>query len=158
MAKSKKDSKRSLKGSLYKKDETSPGFLFWKAFNVWSRLVRLELEKINLTQAQYSILAAVSYLGSTEEHVSQQDVASQLSMDKMMVSDVAKTLEGKKLLLRKPHPHDGRSFSLYLTSEARHLLKQAVPLVEATDKAFFGALKPEQIKLFSRCLIELEVK
>ncbi len=143
---------KSLEGSAYERDEASPGFLFWKAFNSWSRLIRVELERLDLTQVQYSILAAVSYLGSAQENVSQQDVANQLSMDKMMVSDVVKTLERKKMLQRKANPHDGRSFSLYLLPDARQRLKRAVPVVEMTDKKFFGVLKPEQLERFSSCL------
>jgi DNA-binding MarR family transcriptional regulator len=144
-----------LAGSIYESDEASPGFLFWKAYNTWSRLIRLELESLNLTQVQYSILAAVNYLGSVGEYVSQQDVSNQLSMDKMMVSDVAKALEKRKLLIRKPHPNDGRAVCLHLTADARQKLKRAVPVVESADERFFGMLKRDQVKEFSTCLVEL---
>jgi hypothetical protein len=56
---------------------------------------------------QYSILATTSYLESAE-HVTQPNVSDQLSMDKMIVSDVVKTLEKRNLLTRKPHPEAGR--------------------------------------------------
>lgn len=147
--------KPKLEGSLYEKAEVSPGFLFWKTFNSWNRLLRAELEKLGLTQAQYSILAATSYLGSTNDVVSQQSVATQLSMDKMMVSDVVKTLEKKKWLLRKPHPADARAFSLHLTSEAKQLLKQATPKVEEVDERFFGQLKREDLCKFASFLGQL---
>src|SRR5690242_19471020 len=128
---------RSLTGSSYEAAEASPGFLFWRAFNAWSRAIRLGLEKQGLTQVQYSILAAVSYLGSTGEDVSQQDVAGQLSMDKMMVSDVVKTLEDKEMLTRRPHSRDGRALSLRLTPEGSRRLRKAIPVVEGEDERFF---------------------
>ena len=56
-------------------------------FNSWQRLIRESLEPLGLTQVQYSILAVTSYLESAE-HVTQQNVSDQLSMDKMIVSDV----------------------------------------------------------------------
>src|SRR6266478_2890485 len=60
------------------------------------------VEPLGLTQVQYSILAATSYLESAE-HVTQQNVSDQLSMDKMIVSEVVKTLEKRNFLTRKPH-------------------------------------------------------
>ena len=154
MASERKNHKK-LDGSIYESAEASPGFLFWKAYNAWTRLIRLELETVDLTQVQYSILATVNYLGSTEENISQQDIANTLSMDKMMVSDVAKTLEKKKLLSRRPHPSDGRAVCLHLSPEARQKLKQAVPLVEAADEEFFGTLNRGRLKEFSTCLTDL---
>ena len=144
-----------MDGSGYDKAEASPGFLFWRAFNDWSHSLRVELEKIGLTQAQYSILAAVSYLGSAAEVVSQQDVSNQLSMDKMMVSDVVKTLEKKGMLKRNPHPYDGRAVALQLTFEARRALKVAIPLVEAIDEGFFGKLGPDKLKVLKQLLVDL---
>jgi len=144
-----------LTGSHYAKAEASPGFLFWRSFNEWSRRLRLELEKITLTQVQYSILAAISYLGSTAEEVSQQQVSNQLSMDKMMVSDVAKALEGRGLLVRRAHSRDGRAVALSLTAKGNGLLKDAIPMVEAIDDAFFGKLTTEQLQSLKRCLIAL---
>ena len=138
--------KPTLAGSTYDKAETSPGFLFWKAFNAWNRRLRQELDRLELTQAQFSILAAVSYLGSDGAAVSQQEVATQLSMDKMMVSDVCKTLQQKKWLVRSAHPEDGRAIALRLTAESRRLLKRAVPAVEAVDESFFGVLPLDQQK------------
>ena len=58
-----------------------------------------------------------------------EDLADQLSMVKMMVSDVVKTLEKRNLLTRKPHPEDGRAISLHLTASAREKLKKAVPAI-----------------------------
>ncbi len=144
------ESKR-LENSIYSQAEASPGLLFWRAFHRWQKLVRAELEKLELTQAQYSILAAVSYLRSEDKLVSQQQVAEQLSMDKMMVSDVVKTLRGKKLLGRKAHPEDGRAYTLHLTPEANRLLQKAVPAVESTDEAFFQKISSEE----RRRLIEI---
>src|SRR5258705_715656 len=52
---------------------------------------------------------ATSYLESAE-HVTQQNVSDQLSMDKMMVSDVVKTLEKRNFLTRKPHSDPERQW------------------------------------------------
>ncbi len=155
MPKSTKKARPALAGSSYKKAEASPGFLFWKAFNSWSRLLRLALDKLELTQVQYSIMAAVSYLSSVDEHVSQQDISKQLAMDKMMVSDVVKTLEGKGWLKRMPHPSDGRAITLRLTSDGGTHLGKAIPVVEAIDEDFFARLNNKEKKKFSAYLRRL---
>lgn len=67
---------------------------------------------------QYSILAATSYLESAE-HVTQQNVSDQLSMDKMIVSDVVKTLEKRNFLTRKPHSGPDEETHPYLRSLRR---------------------------------------
>ncbi len=144
-----------LDGSSYEEAEASPGFLFWKSFNRWTRTIREALEKLDLTQVQYSILAATSYLGSENEHVTQQDISNQLSMDKMMVSDVVKTLEKKKLLMKKAHPIDRRASSLALTISGKNILKKAVPAVEHADELFFKVLGPDLRKHFIASLIRL---
>ena len=133
-------SRRTLEGSRYSSAEASPGYLFWKTFHAWQRTMRASLDPLGITQVQYSILATTSYLASATEAVSQQDVANQLSMDKMMVSSVVKTLEVRGLVKRKPSKTDGRAFRLELTRQARELLTVATPAAEAVDEAFFGVL------------------
>ncbi|PYS32256.1 MAG: hypothetical protein DMF75_12540 [Acidobacteria bacterium] len=73
---------------------------------------------MGLTQVQYSILAATSYLESAE-HVTQQNVSDQLSMDKMIVSDVVKTLEKRNFLTRKPRSGPDEETHPYLRSLRR---------------------------------------
>lgn len=129
-----------LKNSRYKNAEQSPGFLFWKTFFSWQRHMRLKLDEIGITQVQYSIMATASYLNSKGEDVSQQDVANTLSMDKMMVSDVIKTLEKKSFITREKSSVDARAFVLKLTPQAKKILEKATPLVESVDEEFFGNL------------------
>ncbi|MEP6730458.1 MAG: MarR family winged helix-turn-helix transcriptional regulator [bacterium] len=132
--------KPALKGSRYSSAEASPGYMFWRCFHAWQRQMRASLDPIGVTQVQYSILATTSYLTSTSDAVSQQDVANQLAMDKMMVSDVVKTLEARALLSRTRSATDARSFALAVTRQGRDLLKRATPAAEGVDEDFFGVL------------------
>ena len=102
--------------------------------------MRARLEPLGVTQVQYSILATASYLASASDSVSQQDVANQLSMDKMMVSSVVKTLESRDLIVRRRSTTDGRAFMMALTPKARALLKRVTPAAEGVDEEFFGML------------------
>lgn len=145
------DKKKVLRHSIYEKDERSPGLLFWRSFQNWQRRIRVVLDPVGVTQVQYSILAATSYLASDGSIVMQQDVANALSMDKMMVSDVVKILLRKKFLQRHPHPEDARAYALALTSFGNRTLNQCVPLVESVDEDFFGSLGTQH-KNFMACL------
>lgn len=128
---------KRLTQSIYENDQTSPGLLFWRSFYNWQRFIREALDPLNVTQVQFSIMAALYYLSSDKSAVTQQDIANTLSMDKMMVSDVVKTLLKKKYFERQPHPHDARAHSLFLTPAGRERLRKCVPLVEAIDEKFF---------------------
>lgn len=122
----------------FKRAEDSPGFLLWQLTNQWQRLQRQALIKLGLTHVQFVILAGVLWLSSTsEDSVSQIQISEFTKTDKMMVSDVVKTLINKKLLHRAPHEKDGRAHSLTLTTKGRALILKAVPVVEKIDKEFF---------------------
>lgn len=147
---------KTLVESIYESDEASPGLLFWRAFYNWQRQIRMALDPLDVTQVQYAIMAALSYLASDNMPVIQQDIAETLGTDKMMVSDVIKTLVKKTFILRRGHPRDARAYALSLTALGTKKLKACVPLVEGVDERFFrstGKYYPhffESIKILSK--------
>jgi DNA-binding MarR family transcriptional regulator len=143
--------KPELLGSIYEGEHASPGLLFWRAFLNWQRALRAKLESYGITQAQFSVLAAVSYLSSTGKNVTQQDIANQLSMDKMMVSSLVKTLISKKLIQRKDHPSDARAYALHMTKSGVAKIQLCVPVVEGIDETFFRSTGPNYER-FIECL------
>lgn len=149
------DSKKNKKlvNSIHADEHSSPGLLFWRAYFNWQRLIRVELEPHDLTQGQYSILAALAYLSSDSSVVSQQDIAKTLAMDKMMVSDIVKILLRKKFIQRKNHPDDARAFALSLSSLGKTKLQTCVPLVEQVDEKFFKSTGKHYKDFFSALLI-----
>ncbi len=140
---------KTLVNSIHANEHSSPGLLFWRAFYNWQRLIRVALDPHDLTQGQYSILAALSYLASDGSIVSQQDIAKTLAMDKMMVSDIVKILLRKKYLQRKKHPLDARAFALSLSSLGKTKLQKCIPLVEKNDEDFFKSTGKHYKDFFS---------
>lgn len=143
------DKGKKLEESIYESDQVSPGLLFWRAFHNWQRLIRNELEKCGITQVQYAILAALSYLTSDGRKVTQQDIASLLSMDKMMVSQVLDNLIRKDLVKKKKHPTDGRAYSLAVTKAGMEVVHKSTPLVEAVDETFFRSVGPDYVSFLT---------
>lgn len=122
------------------KPEQSPGFLLWQLTNEWQRKQRNALKKLGLTHAQFVVLANVLWLSSQANNiVTQQQVAETAKIDKMMMSDLVKTLTQKKLLKRVRHKKDKRAYELALTTKGQKLTLKAIPVVEKIDLEFFSA-------------------
>lgn len=124
--------------SRYAKAEASPGFILYRTANAHNRVVREALMPWKLTQAQFAILAAVHSLREHAQICTQTDVAAQLLLDKMLVSDVVRLLVGRKLLNRRPNPNDARSYTVALTRKAVKVLPLAFAAVEEADQKFFA--------------------
>jgi DNA-binding MarR family transcriptional regulator len=123
--------------------EDSPGFLLWQVGNVWQRRQREALAPLELTHVQFVLLASLAYLGKNLEPVTQIALAQHAQTDPMMTSQVLRTLEGKGLLERIPHPTDARAKSLKITHTGLELANRAVVVVEQMDRAFFAVLGEE---------------
>lgn len=122
----------------FKKAEDSPGFLLWQLTNQWQQKQRKALKSVGLTHPQFVALAGILWLNTLYENgISQAQVAEFTHIDKMMMSDLVKTLLHKKYIHRLPHPEDKRAYLLSLTPQGHALTLQAIPLVEAVDADFF---------------------
>ncbi|MCC7117192.1 MAG: MarR family transcriptional regulator [Anaerolineales bacterium] len=120
--------------------EDSPGFSLWQVSSLWQRKLNASLRPFELTHAQFVLLASLLWLADRARPVTQAELASYAKMDTMMASNVLRTLEGKGLLVRNPHPTDTRAKALALTAQGRKLAEQVVPVIEDIDQAFFMAL------------------
>lgn len=75
-----------------------------------------------LTPLQLQLLIFIAEHRGDQTYVSL--LAEEFLVTKATISDSVKTLVGKKLLEKKPHPQDSRSHSLHLTREGQQLYKQ----------------------------------
>ncbi len=127
----------------FKKPEDSPGFLLWQLTNQWQQQQRKVLKTIGLTHPQFVAMAGILWLNNVNEQApSQVTVANFTKIDKMMMSDLVKTLLDKKLIKRAPHTEDKRAFALTLTAKGHQLTLKAIPLVEGIDAQFFAKQTP----------------
>lgn len=70
----------------------------------------------------------------------QVDVANNIGADKMMVSNVLRTLEKKGYITRNPTPYDSHAKLISLTSIIEDTIKKSLKIVENTDDKFFEKL------------------
>lgn len=125
--------------SKFDKPCDSPGFMLWRVSNLWQRLQKEALAKLNLTHAQFVLLSCVSYLDSQGKNVNQKELAEFAATDPMMTSQILRHLEKEELIKRKAK--DGRSFEISPTKKGKELVKKAIPLVETIDYQFFSSLR-----------------
>ena len=89
--------------------EDSPGFLLWQVTNLWQRELKKALEKLDLTHAQFVLLASTLWLSQHQEDVTQVILSSHTKIDPMTTSTVLRTLQKKGLLSRQEHSTDTRA-------------------------------------------------
>jgi DNA-binding MarR family transcriptional regulator len=119
--------------------ESSPGFLLWQVTNGWQAAQRRTLEPFGLTHVQFVILAWLTW-AAPDHPVTQQEIADSTALDKMMTSQVLRTLERKGWVTRTSDPDDGRARRVSVHPEGRELAARANAAVEACDVEFFGVL------------------
>ncbi len=124
--------------------DQSPGVLLWQVTNRWQSAQRAALKPFDITHVQFVLLASLTWLGTgcADGTVSQRELAQHAATDPMMTSQVLRVLEARGLVVRAPHPTDGRAWSLQVTARGRTLANRAVVAVEACDDAFFAPLGP----------------
>lgn len=77
-------------------------------------------EPLGMTSDQYVLLDALA----THGDCTQQDLTRHCSSDTATIGAMITLLAGRKLVVRRPHPADGRAWSLALTPAGRSRLQQ----------------------------------
>ncbi len=117
----------------------SPGFHLWHASLRWTQEVARALQPLGLTHTQFFLLGAIGWLTkSSGEAPKQREVAEFAKLDKVMTSQVTRSLEADGVLVRKDDPADSRAWRLELTPKGKKMLAEAVTRVRQVDVAFFG--------------------
>jgi DNA-binding MarR family transcriptional regulator len=124
----------------FSEPEQNPGFLIWQVSMVWQRKLKTGLDTIGITHAQFLLLAALQYLGTQKNIVSQQDLAKHCRIDKMMTSKILRTLQKKGLLTRKKNKMDTRAKTLTLSEQGELSLGQAFKIIDKVDGDFLVSL------------------
>lgn len=132
----------------------SVGFSFIRAYNLWHRQIKKQLQTLDITHPQYVVLACIGYLFQAHEEITQILIAQNADMDVMTVSTILKNLEIKELVKREVSTYDTRAKCVVLTEAGQEILTQSLSIVENIDETFFSKLG-ENENLFNNLLMEL---
>lgn len=116
------------------------GFLLWHAVLEWHRKVTDGLAKLDLTHAQFVLLASAVWLAHHGEVPSQTELASHAGVDPMMTSQVVRLLERQKFVRRVPDKDDARVRRIEVTGLGQRKVSSAVKIVEKIDSQVFGGI------------------
>jgi len=122
-----------------------PGYLLWRAANLWQKKVRSVLSPFDITPVQYLLLVGLRNLQEeTGEPVKQADLARHCQSDPMMTSQVLRALQKAGMIDRHAHAADGRAFAVNLSVNGAKLLARAEPEISHTDSQFHDPLGSEK--------------
>lgn len=124
----------------FRSAEDSPGFLLWKASNHLQRLHGRCLADLDITPTQFSLMTCLVFLAQDGE-VTAARIVAHAGMDKMLVSDLIKALQKKRLLVKTKNAHDARSWLIEPTAKGVQLTNSAVARIEELDEAFFKPVR-----------------
>lgn len=126
--------------SRFERAEDSPGFVLWQVTNLWQQHIRSALAPLDITHVQFVLLASVAWLEQAGVVVTQATLSRHAHTDRMMTSQVVRTLEQKGFFTRVAHPIDTRAKVVSLTAEGREVAQRALSVVESADEQFFQVL------------------
>jgi DNA-binding MarR family transcriptional regulator len=107
----------------------SIGYLVWRLAIMWRAGLDRALSHLDLTSAQYGVLAALHGLSAGGTRPSQRELADFVGLEPMFVSKLARTLQQKGLLERQVHRDDPRALQLALTAHGVKVLTAARKIV-----------------------------
>lgn len=108
----------------------TPGYLVWRLANKWRTAVDQALAPLDLTHAQYVVLASLSGMERSGRQPSQRELADHTGLEALYVSKLARSLEAAGLVGRTRDAEDTRIVRLALTGEGRAAVRPAVDAVQ----------------------------
>jgi len=133
----------------FESPDNSPGYQLWRVTNLWQSQIRRALKPFDLTHVQFVLLTVSTHLTEHGLPVNQARIADAAGTDKMMTSQVLRSLESKSLVVRTQSAEDGRAVDVMPTFEGRSLASKAVVQIEMADAAFFSVLGSDAVLIGS---------
>lgn len=130
----------------FEKPEDSPGFLLWQTTVIWQRLIKEALDEYKISHSQFVIMATLLWFEKHDYNTNQSSISSWTKLDKMTVSKSLKKLILIKMVNQKESLSDSRANSISLTILGKKLIHKLIPIVEETDKLFFGKISEKNQK------------
>ena len=135
--------------------EAAGGYLLWRATLLWQRHIKRVVQPFGLTQVQFALLASLLWLEKSEKKLNQQKIANYVGIEKMMTSEVLRTLEKKGLVQRTKDAADIRNSLVHLWPAGRKITRAALGEVLREDELFLKPLgkdKKQFLMLLSRLI------
>ncbi|MCT9079942.1 MarR family winged helix-turn-helix transcriptional regulator [Streptomyces fulvoviolaceus] len=134
------------------------GHLVWLLSNRWRTAVDQALAPLDLTHAQYVLLASLSGMERSGTRPSQRELADYTGLEALYISKLARSLESAGLVRRTRDAEDTRVVRLALTDAGRTTVRPAIDAVQLLlDRllAPLGGLDDPRTEAFKQTLTSL---
>ena len=135
--------------TLHQHPKEDTGFLLWKLSRVWKKNINACLEPHDLTHVQYLVLVSLQGRLMQGLITTQQDLATDAAIDKMMASKVINTLIQKGLVSKVRDSRDRRAFQLQLTDQGTAAIANLRSEVSMADQKFFESVTINKFSIAS---------
>ncbi|MFH0265912.1 MarR family transcriptional regulator [Vibrio rumoiensis] len=116
------------------------------------RLLHQYLTPIDISSAQFKVLAAIEFDGTK----SPAEISKLLAIDCGSMTRMVERLMKKSLLEKQPNPEDKRGVILLLTPEGKAVLNECIAVIESqVSPSLVGDLSPDEVKQLSGLLERL---
>ncbi|MFI9172092.1 MarR family winged helix-turn-helix transcriptional regulator [Streptomyces lincolnensis] len=138
--------------------DATPGHLVWLLSNRWRTAMDQALAPLDLTHAQYVLLASLSGMERSGTRPSQRELADFTGLEPLYVSKLARSLEAAGLVRRTRDAEDTRVVRLALTDAGHAAVRPAIDAVQVLlDRLLtpLGGLDGPRTEEFRRTLTSL---
>lgn len=106
------------------------------------------MEPYGLRPVEFSVLSVIQH----NPGVTSRQLCTALGLQPPNLVGLIRQLEGRALILRKPHPQDGRAVGLHLNAAGRRLMQQAERTATETEASIVEHLSAEERETLLRLL------
>lgn len=101
-----------------------------------------------LRPVDFSMLSLIAH----NPGITSRQLCTALNIQPPNLVGMINQLQTRELIVRRPHPHDGRAMGLHLTPEGRRMMKQAEVTAFELEEATTARLSPTERKTLMQLL------
>lgn len=101
-----------------------------------------------LRPVDFSVLSLIAH----NPGVTSRQICASLGLQPPNLVGLVAALDKRELLVRRPHPHDGRAVGLHLTPRGQKLMRDAEATASALEREVAARLTPAEARTLIRLL------
>ncbi|MCB8819503.1 MarR family winged helix-turn-helix transcriptional regulator [Microvirga rosea] len=131
--------------------DTSAGYVVNHMARLFAEALTQRIQPLGLTTGQFPLLLQLW----AEEGLTQKQLVERLDVEQATIANTLNRMERDGLVLRKPHPVDGRSQCIHLTRKARALQGPATEAAQSVNDIALRSLSVPDRQAFFETMTEV---
>lgn len=122
----------------------SAGYLTNHMARLFAQGLEARIKPLGIVPGQFPALLALW----EQDGRTQKELVDLLDVEQATMANTLTRMERDGLIVRKPHPGDGRAQLIWLTAKAKKLERPAIAAAQAQNKLALGTLSPQEQRQF----------